>query len=239
MPGKYLLSGLFAIAILAMAADVYAANLGNYIGLQFGYSNTNQNGLPSSDVVPDVDSVLHTSPSSVTVTSFSNKRRDNVFAGRLFAGYQFYSNLAIEMGLTQFRNSSLSYDATVNTSSPVTRKDDIQLYVLDLMFKGSMSFNYGFDLFAKFGGALVYTRDQKQITVGNVGYVNGNPEQLQTSASTTHTTRSGRAYPAVAVGGSYYFVSDISADITYSRIIANSGSNNNISFTSIGVTYCF
>lgn len=270
---------LAASATAALSSSLYAGNMGYYVGIQGGYTATNTSDLSESDVLPDLNEVAAIIPgssvnidntnvtinslsiNSIDMTSFVNKTKDNVFTARLFLGYQFYSNLAIEIGYTNFRSTSLSYDASLNAdttlgldhSSPMpatlaigsdSRHDSLQQDAIDLVFKGILPMDYGFDLFAKVGGVWLYTRTQTDITVSGISSVtiNGDTGQINPPAAYTITTkkRSGKVYPTVTVGLDYYFMPDMAIEAGFTRITGNSsGGSNNMDFVSAGIFYSF
>ncbi|VVC75633.1 hypothetical protein AQUSIP_09230 [Aquicella siphonis] len=272
-----LFAALSAAALGTVSSSLYAGSMGYYIGIQGGYTATNASDLPESDVLPDFTQVAATIPgssvmvnnssvtisslgvNSIDVTSFVNKTKDNVFTGRLFFGYQFYSNLAIELGYTNFRSTSLSYDASLNAATtlsldnsapmPATlavesdsRHDSMQQDAIDLVFKGILPMNYGIDLFAKVGGVWLYTRTQTDITISGISSItiNGTASQINPPAAYTITTkkRSGKVYPTVTVGIDYYFIPDMALELGLTRITGNAGgSSNNMDFVSAGVFY--
>ncbi|MBX3709708.1 MAG: hypothetical protein KIT56_05105 [Gammaproteobacteria bacterium] len=270
---------VFVIILSVVTANyVYAmATTGMYIGAQFGYAATNEEGLSVSDVAPDLNKIVNTVPgstatidnmnftinalsiNSIDITSFVGKTKDNVFTGRLYIGYQFYSNAAIEFGYTKFRNISLNYDALLNANSTITlnnvifspatftigndsRKDTLQQDGLDLMMKGILPINDRVDLYAKIGLTWLYTRTESELSISGINNVilNGTPNQINPplSFSITNKDRSSNIYPTLALGLNYYFTPDTGVDLSFSRIVGNSsGNQNNIDYLSAGIIY--
>lgn len=264
------------LALMMCATNVVASNMGLYLGLQGGYSGTTVDSLPQSLVDQDLTNVVSTIPGSLTqvngssitinaitvdaanVTSFVNKTSDEVFAGKIYVGYQFFPNLALEFGYFNFRNISASYDSTLNAATTVTydggnvtpvtatvgsdsRKDNIQQYAVDLLVKGIMPLGNGFELYAKLGAALVFTKVHTEIGISNFQNItaDGIPYTLASplgfSTSSTHT--GSNSYPEIGVGASYSVSPTFAVDVAYSRIILSQTSNNNINFTSLGIIY--
>lgn len=127
-----------SVIVSAVMQASHANGFPMYVGIQAGYTYTNENQLPSSDVTPDFTTVANTMPgstlhasggdltitsihvNSVDINSFRNKTKDQVFSERLFVGGQFYSNLALEVGYTHMDSVSLSYDARVSANTTMT-----------------------------------------------------------------------------------------------------------------------
>lgn len=230
---------LIFTSLFSFSGLVLAEHIGTYIGLQAGYTNTNQNSLTSADALSDFHQIASTVPSSVGnintsnayVTNFTEKTSDNVFTGRLYAGYRFHSNLAFEGGLTAFRTITLSYDAKIKSGVGIvdlSNNTSTQQYAVDLLFKGILPFDSGFDLYSKLGVTLLLARTDEQIDLNHVPHSTG-------FTLIENGTRTSKGYPTLAVGGEYFFSEGTGVNIEYSKILVSSSSKNNYDLLSIGV----
>jgi hypothetical protein len=264
-------STITLVAILmSISNHVFASDRGWYVGIQAGYTDTNLNKLPMSDVLPDFKKIVNTIPgtsvngvainaiaiNSIDVTSFNSRVNDRVFTGRLFTGYSFYPTLALEGGLTNFRSSSMNYDASLNANSTVvanninlpvtatvgsdTRHDMITQYAIDFLVKGVLPLNYGVNIYSKVGWTILFTQIQHEYSIGSISnvVVSGVPVQPGNKGySLTTKNRTSKGYPTIVIGMEYFFQPNTGVDLSYSKILVNSGGNDNINFLSIGILY--
>lgn len=237
------LTALIVTSLFSFSSSAFAGPTGTYIGLQVGYTNTNQDALTSADALSDFHEIASTVPSSFgnintsnsTVASFSAKNSDDVFTGRLYAGYRFHSNLAFEGGLTAFRTVTLSYDAQINSGVGIVDESNntsTQQYAVDLLFKGILPFESGFDLYAKLGVVLLLASTDEQIDLNNVPKPSGGSSNF---TLTDNGARNSKGYPVIAIGGEYFFRERTGINIEYSKILITSSSKNNYELISIGI----
>lgn len=128
----------------APASAVDSWNPGVYIGLQAGYGMTGWNEALSDIRGVDVEN-------------------SDAFAGRVYLGYDFHKNFAIEAGYTQFFNSPKidGFDAFGNT------------YAIDLMGKIKANVIDNFGLYAKLGAAYLHTNGDGADAVDNINVAYG------------------------------------------------------------------
>lgn len=203
MLSKKLFVGVLALGLSSIAfanGDSYAPpapayNPGIYVGLQGGYGMT------------------HTNP-------FLANRDEDGFAGRVFLGYDFHPNFAVEAGFTYFFNEPQARVAGV-------RIYDMNIYIIDLVGKIKAKIMDNFGLYAKAG----------------VNYMIHNYNR--TPAAVLLPGSADSFGPTFGVGAYYEFTPNITADLSYTRFAGNPYTLNLNNYTTdkdliaLGLSYKF
>ena len=119
----------FGVSITANAAAILGAVIGGYAGLQLGLTDTHTGAgdFPGA---------------SGPVTTID----DDGFGGRLYGGYQFTENWAVELGWTLYADTDVTVGGT---------KTDMSQWAIDLVAKGIIPLSNGFSVYGKLGPAYV------------------------------------------------------------------------------------
>lgn len=202
------------MAVLAGLASVAAVadTSGPYVGIQAGYGNVHQAPVPNENFADTVSYTQH----------FSDKG----LAGRIFAGYQFNPNVALETGFTRFHDSHDNITATY-AGIPLSEKATLKTQAWDVVGKGILPLQNGFSLYGKAGVAYLMADAKARTTLGSVN--------ASASKSANHI------YPTASVGVSYDITKNVVADVSYTRIQKTGGSKklSSTDFAAVGLAYNF
>ncbi len=208
---------MIAAAILVSAGSAQAALPGAYLGGQLGWDNIHQAGFSNSDM----NELLGPGTTSSTSTS-GNKG----LGGRLFAGYQFNENWAVETGWTKFHNMS-SRGTAVNGSTTVSASGTLKADALDVVAKGILPLQNNFSVFGKLG--LAYLMERAKVSLTGAG------------VSLSDSDRTNKVYPTFGLGVGYDFTQNVSGDLSWTRIqkIGSNSSMASTDFIGLGLAYHF
>lgn len=194
-----LLAAAFGATLAVASMPASAAAPGFYVGGQAGWGDTHYS---KSDLVGNLPA----------------GNLDNTgIAGRLFAGYQFDQNWAAELGFTKFSDTKIKNIAGTGIDGKVKQ------HAFDLVGKGILPLENGFNLYGKLG----------------VAYVSADPsasyEGVTVSGDTEH-----KLYPTFSAGLSYDITPNVPVDISWNRIqkIGN-GDIQSSDFIALGIAYNF
>ncbi|MCK4869775.1 MAG: outer membrane beta-barrel protein [Gammaproteobacteria bacterium] len=205
MLSKKLFIGVIALGLapMAFANGAYAPATftpGIYVGVQGGWGTTGWDALKSS---------------SVSVKNY------NGLAGRIFAGYDFHKNFAVEGGFTYWFNRAKVSVAGLRATSTDYR---VRNWALDLVGKIKAEVYQNVELYAKAGVDYVHTKWDTAYPGLNKSYGNVNL--------------------VYGVGATYYFTPQISADLSWTRFngrqkTAHSKYQPYLDMVALGVAYKF
>ncbi|MBX3709558.1 MAG: outer membrane beta-barrel protein [Gammaproteobacteria bacterium] len=234
MLNRKIMLGVAALSLSTLAAtSSFAIGPGAYVGGQLGYGNVHQSNISRSDMTSLLSNALSTN--TVKLSSFSNSGHDSGLAGRLFAGYQFDTNWAAELGWSKF--STMSTKATATTHDfvvPVTAqaKGEVKTNAIDLVAKGAFPVVDKVSVYGKLGVAYVMANATASADV----FMPAGGAESGKGSDKAH-----KLYPTFGVGATYDLTNNIAADLSYNRI-QKTGSSNRIGSTdlvSAGLIYSF
>ncbi len=133
--------------------------------------------------------------------------------GRLNAGYQFDQNWSAELGYTRYANSKIKnarYDH--KSIGDVTLKNN----AIDIVAKGTLPLDNGFNLFAKAGLAYIKVKADAAVAFEDEN----------------------KWRPTYGIGAGYDFNQNVTADISWMRV-QNGGVIPNLDVVSAGIGYHF
>jgi len=193
---------IFAVTALSLSAAVFAnGNIpmapasvasdfdpGFYLGLQGGY------GASGWDKVD----------SQIVLLKSSNA---NSLTGRVFVGYDFTKNFALEVGYAYFGSKATLTEMYYNT-----KDGEVRTQAFDLVGKGKIAFLDNFNVYAKLGIGYLMSNGLKSGAGQAAGYV-----------STNWFTKDkvGNFGAVAGFGLSYYFMPNLWTDISWTRYIVN------------------
>lgn len=219
MLNKKLLNCVIGAALLSAAITANAASSGAFVGGQLGYGNIGQDWGYGNHPLSLVQDGYGTSSQSI-----------DHLAGRIFGGYQFNPNLALELGWARFGN--LNDKITLGSSDGVVSSSTIlKTNVVDLLVKGSLPIADQISLYGKLGAA--YVRESWEVSAnGNYG---------RTVYRLNRSGNDHRVLPEASVGVSYAFTDNVAADVFYTRIqkVGNNSPIESINFAGVGLSYTF
>jgi|GEM_PF-362809 len=238
---------LAAAVALGTVGVANASNVtGPYVGGQLGWGDTHVTSLsdyPGHGNVSNTIGILNAIPWSTYSTSSSND--DNGLAGRLFVGYQFTPNLALEFGYAKFHNATVkgsnngtivwdpSDTDTVNYSyKGVTREQ-----AFDLAAKGIVPLRSDVSVYGKVGVAYV----QQRMVLTDSMTASSTAPDFGTVVAPPHryAKSSNKFLPEFGVGVSYDITPNVPIDLSWTHIQRTSGSIQNIDYAMLGVAYKF
>ena len=203
---KLLMSTL--LAVLSTAS--LAAAPGFYVGGQLGWSSS--------------DAEYHNETSLPLQAGSSDK---SGLGGRLSAGYQFDKNWAAELGYTRYADVKAKNITLGNDS---LRDASLQHDAIDLVGKGILPLDNGFNVFAKLGLSYVKVNTENNFFAPHKSGGKVIIEQHGDSGS--------RWRPTYGLGVGYDFNENVTADISWVRVQKGNGIAN-LDLMSAGISYHF
>lgn len=219
---KKLLVGLIALTFGSLAfasGDTFvqppaakaAFAPGIYVGAQAGYGMTGWN---------NVDQTNYSFMNTDTNTSITGS---NAFAGRIFVGYDFHPNFAIEAGYTQFFNNT-KITTTTNVNIPATFVMPIggsvtavsnpkYDYAVDLVGKIKAHLIDNFGLYAKAGVDYIHVQADYSLQSGGVTLDSG-------------TSKDSEFNVIYGVGAYYDITPNLTADVSWTRYTGDTKLNS-------------
>lgn len=183
-----LLTGV--LATLAVSAN--AAQVGYYAGAGVGAAH-----VGAIDVKPDG-------------AGFTRSVKNNVAAGRLFAGYNFRDNLGVELGVTKAMAAKYKL-----SNASASSKNDTKVTVFDVVAKGYYPVFNNVELFGLGGVALMHVNtDQNDVAFGETNHVGKTHNALR---------------PELGVGASYAVTKKVSAQVEYRYVFGRGNVNKSAS----------
>jgi OOP family OmpA-OmpF porin len=160
-------SGLLSLAALAIIASpiALADEAGWYGGLSVGQSRAR---------IDDPRIVSSLLGNGITTTSISDDNRDTGF--KVYAGYQFNKNFALEGGYFDLGK----FGFTANTSGPGTLNGNIKISGVNLDVVGTAPINERFSVFGRIGINYADAKDSFSVT-GAVPLANPSPSKHDTN----------------------------------------------------------
>jgi len=206
--GKF---GLTAIVMLVSSCAL-ADESGWYVGANVGQSKA---AIDDSRITNGLLS------DGFTTTSITDEDRDLGY--KIFGGYQFNKNFALEGGY--FDLGKFGFKAT--TQPPGTLNGDIRLRGLNLDVIGSLPITEKFSVFARLGANYAQASDSFTGT-GSVNVLNSNPSKFETN-------------PKVGLGLEYAFSDTLAmrAEVERYRINDAVGNRGDINLVTVGFVYRF
>lgn len=201
---------------LAFSAAASAMTDGAYVGGTIGYGNVHEDNFENNTVG--------------TITSKGSK--DTGLAGGFLGGYQFTQNIAAELGYTRFHNAT-AHATTVTDSSSLSASGNIQTQAIDLVAKGILPLQQGFNVFGKLGVSYLMAKESDNATLT----VAGSPTVAGSGSKNYHNF-----YPTFGVGVGYDVCKNVMADVSYNRIQKVGSSSNNLpstDYVGAGLSYSF
>ena len=209
---KKSLLALTMLTGLITTTGAFAALDGAYIGGAMGWGDIHQKGL--------------------TDFSTNNGSDSDGVAGRVFAGYKFNKNIALESGFTKFSN----FNPTGSDSDPfagtVNVNGTIKSYALDLVVKGILPLQQGISLFATAGAAYLNETASVSYNMASAYYNYSGRGKESANA----------VLPTFGLGASYDLTNNLAAEVSWSHIqvLDNTTSNlANTDFVGAGLSYHF
>lgn len=172
---------------------------GIYVGVQAGYGRTGWDNLAPDNIA-----------SGGVIQKYSITG-SNAFAGRVFVGYDFHPNFAIEAGYTQFFNDTemkttadfFSPSGQVTSSATVTSNPKYD-YAIDLVGKIKAHLIGNAGLYAKAGVDYIHIQADNEFKVPGI------PQGKSTSKSSEYNVIYG-------VGAFYDITQHLTADLSWTR----------------------
>ncbi len=218
---KHILPITLISAGLVITANANAAPSGPYFGGQIGWGDVHQGGNNTFDVLN----------SWRRGAEFDSSSSDTGLAGRVYGGYKLMQNFAIEAGFTKFHNAteeSKIFSPLYSLSENVT----IKTYAIDLVGKGIIPFDNGFNVYGKLG----------------VAYLNSTFEGSGTELVDFHlpitfhlNDEASKFYPTFGLGAGYELTQNLSADVSWNRIqkVGDDEKIPSTDFVGVGLAYNF
>ena len=206
----------FTSVLAVCAVMVSTASAQWYAGGNLGQSRINYN---SSQLSADLAAAGITGTGSVTNTDVG---------GKLFVGYQFNENFALEggyfnMGRFASINGTFTAPAPGGTFSATIKGQGVNLDAV-----GLLPFNNGFSILGRLGAAYFETKaDATATTAGFAGYSNAT---------------SGKLVPALGIGLQYDFTKSVAGRLEVQRYIKvgnNNTGSGDVDFYSAGIAVKF
>ncbi len=240
---KFLMGLTLSTATLVATSGALAASTtapsnstgaGAYIGGQLGYTKMNEGkGFRSSA------KTIGSTVENGTKTGTKSIKDNGGLGGRVFAGYQFNRNFAVEGGFTKY--ASNKYNAASNVALPTqqTALNDVKVtsHSFDLDGKvilplDTMSDSMkGFSVYGK-AGASYMVSEAKGSTVSA-----SSDQNAITSTTTSFKDKHSAIAPIAGAGVSYQLENGLAVDVDYTHVFGRNGISsttaNPTSFTNL------
>nr|MDP2192313.1 outer membrane beta-barrel protein [Rhodoferax sp.] len=207
-------SGTLSLVALAVMASPFAVadDSGWYAGANIGQSRA---------TIDDARITSGLLGSGFTTTSINDDDRDTGY--KIFGGYQFNKNFALEGGY--FDLGQFGFTAT--TVPPGTLSGNIKLRGLNLDIVGTLPITERFSMFGRVGANYAQARDSFSGT-GSVVVLNPNPSKRETNLK-------------LGLGLQYAFTESLSVRAEMERYRVNDavGNKGDIDLISVGLVYRF
>lgn len=145
-------------------------------------------------------------------------------AGNLFAGYQFNSYFATELGWTTFHNVNKTYNMGFSTAGTTVKTNAV-----DLVGKVILPVTSKLDLYGKLG--VAYVMQNYDVSFN---------DRIERGMGYAISFNEYAWLPTFGIGESYHFTPKLAMDVSYNRIqrVGNTtiGSSD---FLGVGLTYSF
>ncbi len=237
------LTGVAAIGAVNLA---HAATVtGPYIGGQLGWGATHAglNDLPGKPSVNAIVNDINDPNTQWFNYSASHSSSTGGLVGRIFVGYQFNPNWAAELGYIKFKDEHFkgSYIGSgVNTSHVddwvdvnYAYKGVVKEHAVDLVGKGILPLENGFDLYGKLGIAYVQQTAARTEAPADSSTYTGEPYPGKRTVDTN------KLLPEFGVGVSYDITPNVPVDLSWTHIQKTSGTIESADFVSLGLAYKF
>ncbi len=237
---KIVCTCLITLPCVIIGHETYAANQGAFVGVGAGYSQINTPNHSAFGVATPL-------PSDSTVIN-QNKHDIGGFGALFYAGYNFSKNFGLEASYNHFANSDYSTtQSSINSlgssDAIVHAKLEFKTHTYDVVAKGYLPFENGFELFARAGASYViqkvnYSNDSAGSFVVPVG-----GDEFATPSIGNTTTK--RLRPTVGLGAGFNFTKNWELSFAWNHVF---GSGNLKSSTSaiasldmitLDITYSF
>jgi opacity protein-like surface antigen len=275
----FLKGGFFALALLGFAMNASAVGTGFYGGIMAGpamngakdltvYQLQPVSGTPSGQ--PAGQTNTQTANTTVAITAAKATPDKQQFASRIFLGNQFSRYAAIEIGgefvsKIQFNLPSnvktaqcgaitdvYANNVLANIPSPCT-ETSLRIRGIDAVIKGIMPLGESFDVYGKFGVAVIYETSSGGLNPTSTGQtitVRPGPQTLQQNGQTIQTYQNGqivqvmqttntytnKVAPTFSIGASYAINQNWVVDLSYNSIQVGS-SYGNVKYAALGFSY--
>lgn len=202
---------LVALAIMASGVAL-ADDSGWYVGANAGQSTAK---------IDDAKIISGLVGSGVTSVTVSDTDRDTGY--KLFGGYQFNRNFAVEGGA--FYLGNFGFKATTVPAGTLTGNINLRGVNLDLV--GTLPITENFSVFGRVGANYTQARDSFSGT-GAVSVLNPSPSEYDTN-------------PKIGLGIQYAFTDSLAmrAEVERYRVNDAVGSKGDIDLVSLGLVYRF
>jgi len=197
-------------ATLAFSAGIASAEGNWYFGGSVG-----QASIDTDNVARDVANLLRDDYGATGVYS-SKDESDTSF--KLFAGYKFNSNFAIEGGYADFGNFNAKAGGVIGTPISVKAKGESYAVFVDAV--GTLPLNDSFSIFGKAGAAYAHTKMK----------VSGSWAGFTDSESETDN----EVVPKLGLGAEYNFTKSVAVRAEYEKYF-NVGDSDKTGESDIGV----
>ena len=237
---KIVCTCLITIPCAIIGHETYAANEGAFIGLGAGYDVIH---TPNHSVF-DTASPLAGLGNSVVVNK--NKHDIGGFGALFYAGYNFSHNFGLEASYNHYANSNYSTTQSNLNSGVATAivhaKLEFKTHTYDIVAKGYLPFDNGFELFARAGASYVIQKVNYSNNSGTFVVPVGNNDLATPSIGDTTTKR---IRPTVGLGAGFNFTKNWEMSFAWNHVF---GSGNLKSSTSaiadldmitLDITYSF
>jgi len=200
-----------------------AALKGPYVGGQLGFGNVHQDTF--------------TAPSTSIFLTSGASGKDTGIAGRVYFGYLINRYVAAEVGYSKFSNTNTKMYATqidYITGGAITHyaSGTIETEAVDLVGKGIIPFQNGFNLYGKLGVAYLRGTGSINYSVTEPGIYN----------SHTHVSEDAhKFFPTFGLGVGYDVSQHVTTDVSWNRIqkVGNSSELNSTDLFAVGFSYNF
>lgn len=210
---------IIASALLLASGFALAQQPGFYIGGSIGGATAD---------VGDADRELSAAFTSVGATNINTTSDDTDFSYKLFAGYKFNKNFAVEGGYADLGKYTASGSSLLRGRT-LTADADSEAYAVFVDVVGILPASEEFSVFGKVGGAYAHTK------------TNSSASFVGLSASDNAT--SSKFVPKLGLGAQYYVTKAVALRAEYEYYFnvgdKNETGESDVQVFTVGLTYGF
>lgn len=239
---RILLGSAAVVASLIASSSALAWSYpGFYVGGAVGWGQVSNQGVWTSDM--QTAAVNAEGGASVSVlSSDSRDKNQNLWAGRLYVGYQVDCHWAAEAGWSGFTDpkaygsaittdpdAPVSGDGLTNFTGSVHANQWLQTNAVDLVIKGSLPLQNNFSAYVKLGAAYLMVRKEQNLTYTDAAG----------TVQSSNNTNQNRWLPTYGLGLAYEFMPNVSADLAWNRIqkVSDGSTDHSTDQITVGLAY--
>ena len=237
---KIVCTCLITLPCIILGHESYAASPGAFVGLGLGYGEIrtpNQSAFNTASPLPGDSTVVN-----------QNKHDLGGFGALFYAGYNFSKNFGLEASYNHYADSDYattqsSINSLGGSDATAQAKLEFKIHTYDIVAKGYLPFENGFELFARAGASYVIQKVNYSNDSGGSFVVPVNNDELATPSFGNTTTK--RIRPTVGLGAGFNFTKNWELSFAWNHVFgsgnlkSDSSAIADLDMITLDITYSF